>query len=195
MTKKITAVKKTTTKTKIEKKAETTPAEKIAIGVITGAHGIRGQVKVESLTDFAEMRFSEGQKVWLEKQNRLAVIEQSQMHKGLYLLKLSGIDDRDVAQSLLQSYLKIDQSELAELPEGEYYHFQLIGLEVYEGEKYWGTLTDIRQTGANDVYTIKTADGSHKGEILLPALKTVVLSIDLQRKKMQVKIPVGLLDE
>ena len=66
MTKKITAVKKTTTKAKIEKKAETTPKEKIAIGVITGAHGIRGQVKVESLTDFAEMRFAEGQKVWLE---------------------------------------------------------------------------------------------------------------------------------
>lgn len=195
MTKKITAVKKTTTKAKIEKKAETTPKEKIAIGVITGAHGIRGQVKVESLTDFAEMRFAEGQKVWLEKQNRLAVIEQSQMHKGLYLLKLSGIDDRDVAQSLLQSYLKIDQTELAELPEGEYYHFQLIGLEVYEGEKHWGTLTDIRQTGANDVYTIKTADGSNKGEILLPALKSVVLSIDLQQKKMQVKIPAGLLDE
>jgi 16S rRNA processing protein RimM len=165
----------------------------ITVGEITGAHGIRGQVKVASLTDFAEQRFAIGSELYIERLQKKMKITESQIHKGLYLLKLDGINDRDLAQALLHSYVQIDINDLAELPEGQYYHFQLIGMQVYEDDTLLGEIIDVRPTGANDVYYIKTPDGSHGGEILLPALKDVVLDVDLSMRKMQVKVPAGLL--
>ncbi|MGI5824956.1 MAG: ribosome maturation factor RimM [Bacillota bacterium] len=166
----------------------------IDIGEITGAHGIKGQIKVASLTDFPEIRFATGAEVYVSKLNTFMTVTQSSVHKGLYLLQLDGLNDRDKAQDLLHSHLQIDKNDLQELPEGEYYCFQLIGLKVYEDDNLLGTVVDVQQTGANDVYHIKTPDGSHKGLILLPALKTVVMKIDLENGKMQVKVPEGLLD-
>ncbi len=168
----------------------------INIGEVTGAHGIKGQIKVASLTDFDEVRFAVGAKVYVEKLQTSMTITQSSMHKGMHLLQLDGVTDRDVAQSLLHSYLQIAGSDLQELPEGEYYQFQLLGVEVYEGDKFLGVVSKVQQTGANDVYYIDTPDdevGQH-GQILLPALKSVVLEIDLVNNRMQVKIPAGLLD-
>ena len=167
---------------------------RINVGEITGAHGIRGQVKVASLTDFAELRFAPGSKLYVERLQKTMKITESQIHKGLYLLKFDGINDRDLAQALLHSYLQIEAEDLGELPAGQYYHFQLIGMQVYEDEYLLGEITDVRQTGANDVYYIKTPDGSHGGEILLPALKEVVLNVDVANRRMQVKVPAGLLE-
>ena len=168
----------------------------INIGEITGAHGIKGQIKVASLTDFDDVRFAVGAKVYVEKLQTTMTITQSSVHKGMQLLQLDGITDRNMAQSLLHSYLQIESGDLQELPEGEYYQFQLLGVEVYEDEKFLGTVSRVQQTGANDVYYIDTPNdemGQH-GQILLPALKSVVLSIDLETNRMQVKIPAGLLD-
>lgn len=167
----------------------------INIGEITGAHGIKGQIKVASLTDFDDVRFAVGAKVYVEKLQTAMTITQSSVHKGMQLLQLDGINDRDLAQSLLHSYLQIESSDLQELPEGEYYQFQLLGVEVYEDDKFLGTVSKVQQTGANDVYYIDSSEdmGQH-GQILLPALKSVVQSIDLEANRMQVKIPAGLLD-
>ena len=166
-------------------------SEMIMVGEITGAHGIRGQVKVESLTDFPELRFAPGAQVYVEKQRRWAKVLASGMHKGLYLLTLEDITDRDVAQSLLHTYLRISRDDLEELPEGEYYHFQLIGLKVYEDDRLLGELAEVMQTGANDVYVIRGAQGE---ELLLPALQSCILKVDLAAGTMSVKIPEGLLD-
>lgn len=166
-------------------------AKMIMIGEITGAHGIRGQVKVESLTDFPELRFSTGARVYVEKQRRWANVLASSIHKGLYLLTLEDITDRDVAQSLLHTYLCISRDDLEELPEGEYYHFQLVGLKVYEDERLLGELVEVMQTGANDVYMIRNEQGD---ELLLPALQSCILKVDLSSGTMAVKIPEGLLD-
>ncbi|MBR2627817.1 MAG: 16S rRNA processing protein RimM, partial [Peptococcaceae bacterium] len=152
---------------------------------------VRGQIKVSSLTDFAEERFAVGSELYIEKLKKYAVITESQMHKGLHLLKFDGIDDRDLAQALLHTYLQISLADIGELPEGEYYYFQLKGLQVFEDDILLGKIVDIRPTGANDVYYVKTPEGK---EILLPALKDVVLSVDLKEQKMQVKVPAGLLD-
>lgn len=167
----------------------------INIGEITGAHGVKGQIKVASLTDFDDIRFAVGAKVYVEKLKTDMTVVQSSVHKGLRLLQLDGINDRDVAASLLHTYLQIDKKDLRELPKGEYYQFQLLGLEVYENDKLLGTVSSVRQTGANDVYYIDTINNEgQKGQILLPAIKSVVLSVDLENKKMQVKLPKGLLD-
>lgn len=166
----------------------------ISVGEITGAHGIKGQVKVEALTDFPETRFAPGAELYVQKLGRTAEVISSGVHKGLYLLSLSGIDDRDQAQALLHTYLQVPQSDLPELPPGEYYHFQLIGLAVYQENELLGELTEVMQTGANDVYVIKTPAGQKPAEILLPALKSCILHVDLAAGRMDVKLPEGLLD-
>ena len=164
----------------------------IKVGEITGAHGVKGMVKVEALTDDPFGRFAVGNKVWSEKLAHELEVESCQIHKGLMLLKFKGIDDRDMAHSLLHTYLKVNKSELPKLPKGQYYHFELIGLKVYEGENYLGKVADIFTTGANDIYVIKGEEGTK--DILLPALKSVVKNIDVAAGKMDVIIPAGLLD-
>lgn len=166
----------------------------INVGEITGAHGIKGQVKVESLTDFPDVRFAPGSELFCAKLGKTVTVEAAGQHKGLYLLSLSGVDDRDVAQSLLHTYLQVSVDELPKLPEGEYYHFQLIGLDVFEGEKLLGKITEVMQTGANDVYVITAQAGGKPDEILLPALKDCILGVDLAAGRMDVKIPEGLID-
>lgn len=166
----------------------------INVGEITGAHGIKGQVKVASLTDFPEVRFAKGSKLYSPKLGRDVTVEACSQHKGLYLLSLSGLTDRDVAQSLLHSYLQVGIDELPELPQGEYYHFQLIGLQVWENERLLGEITEIMQTGANDVYVITAPEGQKPSEILLPALKSCILGVDLAAGRMNVAIPEGLID-
>lgn len=166
----------------------------IAVGEITGAHGIKGLVKVASLTDFPGERFAPGSELYLAKTGQKVTVLSAGVHKGLYLLGLSGIEDRDAAQALLHTYLQVPQSCLPELPQGEYYHFQLIGLQVYEGDKHLGELTEVMQTGANDVYVITAPGGRKQAEILLPALKSCILGVDTAAGKMTVKIPEGLLD-
>jgi len=96
----------------------------INVGEITGAHGVRGQIKVSSLTDFAEERFAVGSELYIEKLKKYAVITESQMHKGLHLLKFDGIDDRDLAQALLHTYLQISLADIGELPEGQFYQIR-----------------------------------------------------------------------
>lgn len=173
-----------------EKKTE----QMINVGEITGAHGIKGQVKVEALTDFPETRFALGAELYVQKLGKTAEVVSASVHKGLYLLSLSGITDRDQAQALLHTYLQVPQSSLPELPPGEYYHFQLIGLEVYTEGRRLGEITEIMQTGANDVYVIQTPPGAKPAEILLPALQSCILNVDLAAGRMDVKLPEGLLD-
>ena len=164
----------------------------IKVGEVTGAHGVKGMLKVAPLTDDPFGRFAVGNTVWVEKLAKPMEIESSQEHKGLLLLKLKGIEDRDMAHALLHTYLKVAKVDLAKLPKGHYYHFDLIGLKVYEGENCLGELVDIFTTGANDIYTVKPENGGK--EILLPALKSVVKKIDLEAGRMEVVVPAGLLD-
>ena len=164
----------------------------IKVGEITGAHGIKGMLKVEPLTDNPFERFAVGAKLWLEKPAKEAEVESMQVHKGLLLVKLKGIEDRDAAHALLHTYIKIDKSALAALPEGQYYHFDLIGLQVYEGEEALGEIVDIFPTGANDIYVVKAKPEAK--ELLLPALKSIVKKIDVSNGRMEVELPEGLRD-
>ena len=83
------------------------------------------------------------------------------------------------------------EEDAIKLPEGRYFIFQLEGLDVYEDDRFVGVLTEVLQPGANDVYVIKPPQGE---EIYLPAIKSAVLNVDLENKRMQIKIPEGLLD-
>jgi 16S rRNA processing protein RimM len=164
----------------------------LAIGQITGAHGIRGEVKVLVMTDFPE-RYRPGAKVYL---GTLAdcvptEIETVRPHKGAMLVKLFNVPDRNVAETLQGRYLMIPDEQAMPLGEHENYAHDLIGLAVETKDgKLLGILVEILFTRANDVYVV----AGSTGEILLPALREVILRVDLAAKKMIVALPEGLLD-
>ncbi len=163
-----------------------------AIGRIVGAHGIRGAVKVAVMTDYPE-RFRPGAKAYLgtELACTPTEIESARPHKGVLLVKLSTVPDRNLAETLQGQYLLIRADQAMPLAEHEYYAHDLIGLAVETGDgEMLGTLTEILYTGANDVYVVE----GPRGEILLPALRSVIVEVNLAARKMTVSIPDGLLD-
>jgi 16S rRNA processing protein RimM len=172
----------------------------VLIGEIVGPHGNRGEVKVIPHTEFPE-RFEQMEKVRLfrpdiEEPFALYPLEGARWHKGALMLKLQGIEDISGAEKLRNMLIKVGLDELMPLPPGRYYIFQLIGLECVtpSGQKL-GTITDILQTGANDVYVVKPYPGVTKQrEILLPVIEDVVLEIDLDGKRVVVELLDGLLD-
>ncbi|MDM8540835.1 ribosome maturation factor RimM [Desulfococcaceae bacterium HSG7] len=168
----------------------------IAIGKIIGVHGLKGNLKVYSYAESLETYRSET-KLTVRDTNdndtcyRIARIK---VHKRqLFLLSLDGICTREQARSLTGSKIFIKQANLPELEEGIYYWSDLIGLSVVTiTDKYLGRIETIMQTGANDVYVVKS-DGNHPiKETLIPALESVVQSVDLKQRTMIVDLPEGL---
>ena len=164
--------------------------ELISIGRITGTHGYRGLLKVKPLTDFPE-RFNELEQVILDtgKTQAQVQVEYCQDCKRELLIKLSGIDNLEVARQWQGALIKITPEQLYPLPEGYYYHFQLKGLMVEDEELgKLGEIKDILETGANDVYVIESPE---HGEILIPAIKEVILAVDLEYNRMQIRLLPG----
>ncbi|MDU2065168.1 MAG: ribosome maturation factor RimM [Sporomusaceae bacterium] len=160
--------------------------EFISVGKIVAPHGVRGDLRIMALTDDLA-RFEKLQHVFLEQTTKLT-IESVKYHKGSVLLKFKEHASRNDVESLRGKLLYITQDQLIPLPEGRYYHFDLIGLSVYdEAGQLLGTLKDILETGSNDVYVVEAEDVQSK-PILVPALKKVVKSIDLTEQKMIVKL-------
>jgi 16S rRNA processing protein RimM len=163
-----------------------------AIGQIMGAHGIRGEVKVSVMTDFPE-RYKPGVKVFVGTEDACipSQIETSRPHKGVMLVKLAMVPDRSVAETLRGKYLLIPEEQAMPLGEHENYVHDLVGLAVETTDgKALGKLTEILFTRANDVYVVDGPDG----EVLLPALREVVVRVDVAAGKMIVVVPDGLLD-
>ena len=167
--------------------------EMVSIGRIVGTHGYKGTVKVQPLTDFPQ-RFKDLKQIKLMQGKKVSEykVESCSQYKDLILMKIAGIESVEEAQLYRNALLAIDEKEIYPLPQGYYYQFQLEGLAVYDMEKgYLGTLREVLETGANDVYVV---DSEVHGEILLPAIKEVILEVDLAAKKMSVKLLDGLLE-
>jgi len=168
--------------------------ELISIGTIIGTHGYRGLLKVSLLTDFPD-RFYELDSVVLENGGitKKVIIESCKPYKQHFLLKFKDIDNLEEANQYRGALLKVTEEQIYPLPEGYYYHFQLKGLEVYDAELgSLGVLIDILETGANDVYAVESDE---YGEILIPAIKDVVLDVNIELGKMQVKLLPGLISK
>ena len=168
--------------------------ELIKVGKIVGTHGYKGTVKVQMLTDFPE-RFKTMHKVKISQGKSLVElgIESCSAHQGQLLMKLQGIESIEEADKYRNAFLNVSAEELYPLPDGSYYHFQLIGMKVEDLEKgYLGQLTDILETGANDVYVIQS---EVYGEILIPVIKEVIREVDVTNKRMLIKLLPGLVGE
>jgi 16S rRNA processing protein RimM len=158
----------------------------IPIARVVAPWGIRGEVKAEPLTDFSD-RFACGETVYL--QEHAVTIESSRYSGNMVILKLDTIDSRNAAELTRGAYLEVPSTELKPLPKGEYYRFQLLGLEVQSTEgKLLGTISNVIPTGSNDVYEIS----SDTGVFLIPATDEVIKSIDIDKGCMIIEILKGL---
>ena len=165
----------------------------LAVGLLRRPHGVRGEIMLEVQTDFPE-RLKPGEKLYLGETHIPISIATSRPHNKGILLSFEGVADRDAIAHYRNNYLYVNLADWPPLPEGEFYDFELIGLEVVVEEtgETLGELMEIIETGANDVYLVQSADGR---EILLPAIPEVVLDIDLDQCRMSVYLLPGLLDE
>ena len=165
----------------------------LRVGVITSTHGVRGEVKVFPTTDDMN-RFKKLKTVILDtgKEHKTLTIELVKFFKNMVILKFKGLDNINDVEMWRQKDLLITRDQAVKLSPDENFIVDLIGLTVMtdEGEKL-GELKDVLQTGANDVYIVKTGSGK---EVLLPAIKDCILNVDLEKGEMLVHILDGLLD-
>ena len=159
----------------------------VTVGRIRSAWGIRGDVSVEALSD-APNRFAPGSVLRLK--GKPTRVERSRKGKRGLLVKLDAVDDRTQAEALRGEELTVLPEQVEPLPDGLYYHFQIIDLRVvtHDGEQL-GVVSEIIVTGSNDVYV---AHKEGRRDILIPALPDVVLDVDLHEGVMTVNLPDGL---
>lgn len=168
-------------------------SDRLQVGVITSTHGIRGEVKVFPTTDDVK-RFKKGISLILvtAKDEKELVVEGVKFFKQFVILKFKDIDNINEIEKYKSSPLYVTRENAVRLKKDEYFIADLIGLEVWEDTKeYLGVLSDVIETGANDVYVITCED---KKDILLPAIKECILKIDIENKKMEVHVMEGLRD-
>ena len=152
----------------------------IRVGVIINTFGVKGEVKIYPDIDY----FDELERVFIK--DKEYKIEKLREQKGIIIAKFEGIDDINQIESLRNEEVMIALEDRPELPEGKHYVGDLLGLEVItEDGQVLGTLDNIYNTGANDIYEV--------GEILLPATDEVIKQIDMENKKIIVHLLKGLI--
>ncbi|WP_206812241.1 ribosome maturation factor RimM [Paradesulfitobacterium ferrireducens] len=165
--------------------------DEVLVGVVVKPHGVKGELKIYPQTH-DPMRFKRLREVVLTDgaaKYRFAV-KRASVQPGFVYLALDGIESMDEGEKYRGWEVRIDRSEVPPLQEGWYY-FELEGLQVYERERFLGTLTKVLETGANDVYLVN----GPLGEICVPALKRVVKKVDVPGRRMEVELPPGLMDD
>ena len=165
----------------------------LRVGVISSAHGIKGEVNVFPTTDEPEM-FAHWKTLRLveKKQSRLIHVRGAKYFKNMVILSLEEIADRNQAELLRQAELYITRDQATPCGENENFITDLIGLRVVdENKEELGKCTDVFQTGANDVYEIELLDGR---KVLFPAIPSCILGVDLEKGIMTVHVMAGLID-
>ena len=167
--------------------------DRFQVGVITSTHGIRGEVKVFPTTDDVR-RFKKNMELILDtgKENILLTVESVKFFKQFVILKFKGIDNINDIEKYKTKSLYVTRANAVRLRKDEYFIADLLGIDVWEdnGENL-GTLKDVIETGANDVYVITLEDGK---ELLIPAIKECILEVDIENRKMTVHVMDGLRD-
>jgi len=167
------------------------PVVYLAVGTLRRSHGIRGDMLLDINTDFPE-RLKPGTVIYVGDRKQRIKITRRRPHNDGMLLGFEGISNAEQTARYRAETVYVMVEDRPALPEGEYYHHQIIGMQVVgEDGAALGAITEIIETGANDVYVIKNAENR---EILIPALKQVLLDINLETKMMRVHLLPGLVD-
>ena len=165
----------------------------LQVGVISSTHGIRGEVKVFPTTD-EPARFKKLKKVLLDtgKERLELEIQSVKFFKQfvIVIVKFRGIDNINDIEKYKGKSLMVPREDAVQLEEDEYYIADLIGMEVYTDGGRFGTLKDVMETGANEVYII---DSDEHGEVLVPAIHDCILDVDVEKQTMKIRLMDGLI--
>ncbi|MBK3494413.1 ribosome maturation factor RimM [Viridibacillus sp. YIM B01967] len=165
------------------------------VGKIVNTHGIRGEVRVISQTDFPEERYVVGEQIALFKKDskkplRLTIAT-ARPHKNFILLSFEGYPNINDVEEFRDGILKVSEKQLSELEEDEYYYHEIIGCNVFDEEgNEIGQVKEIFETGANDVWTLKGVNGKDQH---IPVIDDVIKEIDIDGKKIIIHVMDGLL--
>lgn len=170
----------------------------LALGRITRPHGVRGELRLQILTDYPE-RITHLETVYIgpstkDRDSAAAYgMISARKHREQMIVKLEGLTDRDDAELLRGQLLMVTLDDAVPLEEGEYYLFQIIGARMVttDGEDL-GRIVEVLVTGANDVFIVR---GGPYGEVLMPDIPEVILDVDIVKRQVTVKPPPGLLPE
>ncbi|EGD32621.1 ribosome maturation factor RimM [Streptococcus sanguinis] len=166
------------------------------VGKIVNTQGLQGEMRVLSVTDFAEERFKKGNILALfDKKDQFVMDVEIASHrkvKNFDIIKFKGMYHINDIEKFRDFTLKVREEDLTDLEDGEFYYHEIIGLEVYENDLLLGRIKEILQPGANDVWVVKRKG---KRDLLLPYIPPVVLGIDIEQGRVDVEIPEGLDDE
>jgi 16S rRNA processing protein RimM len=164
------------------------PPEFLAIGRVLRPHGVRGELLLETFTDFPE-RLQPGDTVYLGEPPRPRRLQTVRFHRGQLLLGLADCADREAADAFRGWLVQVEHAAAVPPPPGRHYQYELIGLRVVtdEGEEL-GTLAEILETGSADVYVVRGPGG----DLLLPAIRSVIRELDLEQKRVLVHLIAGL---
>ena len=161
--------------------------ERFQIGIITSPHGVRGEVKVFPTTD-DNKRFKKLKNCYIEYKNELMPVVASgcKFFKNMVILKFEGLDNMNDVEKFRQCKIFVDRDNAVPLAKDEYFIADLIGINVVdENGNNLGELTDVIETGANDVYVVNNAEGD---EILIPAIKECIIDVDINGRTMKVHL-------
>lgn len=166
------------------------------VGKIVNTHGISGEVRVISKTDFADERYEPGNTLYIFKEDSIkpleVVVDKHRVHKNFDLLTFKGMGSIQDVEQFKGALIKVDENQLFDLDEGEYYFHEIIGccVQLEEGEEI-GTIREILATGANDVWVVQRKVGK---DLLIPYIDDIVKEIDIEAKKIMISPMEGLLD-
>lgn len=168
------------------------------VGIVANTHALRGEVKVLSRTDFADVRFKSGSKLFLRSSGqspiRELVVKSARAHKNLWILGFEGIGSIADVENWKGMELCVHESQLQTLPEGSYYVHELVGLKVVTDDgREVGELVEVLAPGANDVYVVR--GHLQQRDVLVPAIPDCILNVDLSARVMRVHLLPGLLED
>lgn len=163
--------------------------EYLVIGFLRRPFGISGEILMDLHTDFPE-RFRTGRKIYVGDEHKPMTLASVRPHGENMLVRLRGVNTPEMAGQYRNTWIFIKTKDAPPLPEGQYYQYQLLGLKVVDEEDHLlGTLTEILETGANDVYVVKDEAGK---ETLLPAIPSVILDVQPEAGVIRVHLLEGL---
>jgi len=166
--------------------------EFITIGKVVSTQGNKGEVNILPLTDSTD-RFKNLATVFLRNNNNQTIlnIEKIRIKEDTIILKLKDIENIEKAKMIVGSFLEVERKNAVKLPKDTYFIFEIIGLGVYaENNIFLGKVEDVISTGSNDVYVVKN---KNKEEIFVPAIHEVVKNINLEKKRITIKMVDGLI--
>jgi 16S rRNA processing protein RimM len=161
----------------------------LVVGFLRRPHGVRGEIIMDLHTDFPE-RLRNGRKLFVGEVHHPMTLARTRPHAKGMLVKFKGIETPEEVGELHNQWVYVKAADVPALPESQIYQHELFGFKVLdENDHPLGELVEIIKTGANDVYVVKDESGK---EILLPAIPSVILNVDPDRRLMRVHLLEGL---